>query len=79
MATPPECLIIEDSEEASNILELIFAVLTMYLCFGSTIVYFTMSASVEKEHFKSRLSESDACQVHIELLPPLSHTASTPE
>lgn len=79
LAAPPECLIIDDSEEASNILELFFALITMYLCFGSTIVYFTISASVEQEHFKSRLSESDHRQVNIELLPPLSRTASTPE
>jgi hypothetical protein len=38
-ATPTQCLIIKDNPAASNYLDLLFTILTMYLGFGATIWY----------------------------------------
>lgn len=46
---PPDCLIVKDNYTASNILELIFLFLTMYLCFGSTLFYVLRKATPHRQ------------------------------
>lgn len=70
-ASPPQCLIASSNYSASNIVELVFVFLTMYLCFGSTLLYISKVAIKPQETALPKMDfSSEQGNPNIELNPP---------